>query len=337
MHREGSTPVKLLYLTDTHIRASSPQNRTDDFVETLKSKFREVNEIVRREMVDAILHGGDFFDIPSPSLAVCADFISLMRDAGVPIYGIAGNHDVFGHNPDTLPRTMLGFMDRIGLVKLIHPGQPLFLEKNGVKVQVTGQHYHYDLDRRDPRLDYVIDRVEADVGIHLVHGMLMDRAFIEGVAHTRVDQILDTKAHLTLCGHNHMGWPEVKHEGKIFYNPGGFVRLSNHPADAGRTPQVLLLDTTSGELVMKKIKLTTAPPGDECLDRSKHEEMAFMQQRLADFVQGIRAAGDYKVIDIGAIIDEIASRDGLNAEVREEAMKRIAAAQERLSTGESAS
>ncbi|HEU4965639.1 MAG TPA: metallophosphoesterase [Bacilli bacterium] len=328
--------MKLLYLTDTHIRASSPQNRTDDFVETLKNKFREVNEIARREQVDAILHGGDFFDIPSPSLSVCGDFVSLMSQAGVPIYGIAGNHDVFGHNPDTLPRTVLGFIDRIGVVKLIHPGQPLFLEKDGLKVQVSGQHYHYDLDRRDPRLDYVIDSVEADIGIHLVHGMLMDKAFMEGVAHTRVDQIVDTKAHLTLCGHNHLGWPEIRHDGKIFYNPGGFVRLSNHPNDASRRPQVLLLDMTSGELQIKKIKLKSAPPGDECLDRSKNEEAAFMQQRLAEFVQGIKAAGDYKVIDIEAIIDEIAGRDGLPGEVREEAMGRIAAAQERLSMGENA-
>jgi DNA repair protein SbcD/Mre11 len=321
--------MKLLFLTDTHIRASSPQNRTDDFVNTLKNKFREVNEIAKREGVHAILHGGDFFDIPSPSLAVCGDFVSIMGEAGVPIYGIAGNHDVFGHNPDTLPRTMLGFIDRIGLVKLIHPGQPLFLEQNGIRVQVTGQHYHYDLDRRDPRLDYCVDSVEADVGIHMVHGM-------EGVAHTRVDQIMDTKAHLTLCGHNHMGWPEVKHDGKIFYNPGGFVRLSNHPADAGRTPQVLILDMTSGKMEIKKIKLTSAPKGEECLDRTKNEEAAFMQSRLADFVQGIKAAGEYKVIDIGAIIDEIAGRDGLPKSIREEAMARIAAAQERLSIGENA-
>lgn len=326
--------MKLLYLTDTHIRASSPQNRTDDFVETLKNKFREVNEIARRENVDAILHGGDFFDIPSPSLSVCGDFVSLMAEARVPIYGIAGNHDVFGHNPDTLPRTVLGFIDRIGVVKLIHPGQPLFLEKDGLKVQVTGQHYHYDLDRRDPRLDYVIDEVEADIGIHLVHGMLMDKAFIDGVAHTRVDQIVETKAHLTLCGHNHLGWPEIRHDGKIFYNPGGFVRLSNHPSDASRKPQVLLLDMTNGELQIKKIRLQSAPLGSDCLDRTKNDEAAFMEQRLADFVQGIKAAGDYKVIDIAAIIDEIAGREGLPGNVREEAMQRIAAAQERLAMGE---
>jgi exonuclease SbcD len=326
--------VKFLYLTDTHIRASAPQNRTDDFVGTLKNKMREVNEIAHREGVDAILHGGDFFDIPAPSLAVCGDFVSIMTEARVPIYGIAGNHDVFGHNPDTLPRTVLGFLDRLGIVKLIHPGHPLFLEKQGVRVQITGQHYHYDLDRRDPRLDYVVDKVEADVGIHLVHGMLMDKAFLDGVAHTRVDEILDTKAHLTICGHNHLGWPEIRHDGKMFINPGGFVRLSNHPIEMARTPQVLIIDTTSGVLEIRKVRLKSAPPGEECLDRSKNEEAAFMQQRLAEFVQGIKAAGDYKVIDIEAIIDEIASRDGLPKEVREEAMARIATAQERLSRGE---
>jgi hypothetical protein len=107
--------------------------------------------------------------------------------------------------------------------------------------------------------------------------------------------------------------------------------MSNHPQDAGRAPQVLILDMTGGELKIKKIKLKSAPPGEECLDRSKNEEAAFTQQRLAQFVQGIREAGDYKVIDVGAIIDEIAGREGLPNDVREEAMARIAAAQERLS------
>ena len=114
--------MKLLFLTDTHIRASAPQNRTDDFVATLKNKFREVNEIARREGVDAILHGGDLFDIPSPSLAVCGDFVSIMSEAGVPIYGIAGNHDVFGdkvlHAVGAQARTSSTRKhDRVGLVR----------------------------------------------------------------------------------------------------------------------------------------------------------------------------------------------------------------------------
>ncbi|GIM47163.1 exonuclease SbcD [Collibacillus ludicampi] len=325
--------MKLLYITDTHIRATSPANRTDDFIETLKAKFREVGHLAQMHEVDAILHGGDFFDIPNPSLAICGDFVALMKEWGKPIYGIAGNHDLFGHNPDTLSRTMLGFINRLGIVRLIHPGERVFLEKGGVRVQLSGQHYHYELDRRDPRLDYCIQEKEADVAIHLVHGMLLDRKFMDGVAHTVVDQIVETAADMTLCGHNHLGFPPVETNGKVFYNPGGFVRLSNHPVDVQRIPQALLIDVTDGSLTYRAIPLESAPNGEEVIDCSKKEEAAFMEQRLAQFVQGIKAAGDYKAVDIGAILNEIADRDGLPADVREEAMRRIAAAEERLAAG----
>jgi exonuclease SbcD len=325
--------MKFLYLTDTHIRATTPANRTDDFVATLKEKFREVARLAQAHDVDAILHGGDFFDIPNPSLSVCADFVTLMQEWGKPVYGIAGNHDVFGHNPDTLPRTMLGFISRLGIVRLIAPGERLLLEKGGVRVQLSGQHYHYDLDRRDPRLDYCIPDKEADVAIHLVHGMLLDRKMMDGVAHTVVDQIVETAADVTLCGHNHLGFPPVETNGKLFYNPGGFVRLSNHPQDVKRTPQVLILDLSSGSLTYRAISLSSAPKGEEVIDSSRKEEAAFMEQRLAQFVQGIKAAGDFRAVDIGAILHEIAERDGLPADVREEALRRIAVAEERLAAG----
>ena len=101
--------MRLLYITDTHIRGTSPQNRKDNFPETLQLKFKEVISLAQKYDVLALLHGGDLFDTPSPSLAVCANFIPILAAAGVPLYAIAGNHDLFGHNPSTLERTMLGF------------------------------------------------------------------------------------------------------------------------------------------------------------------------------------------------------------------------------------
>ena len=54
--------MKFLFFTDTHIRGNNPQNRIDDFVQTLNVKLREVFEIAKNEEVDIILHGGDIFD-----------------------------------------------------------------------------------------------------------------------------------------------------------------------------------------------------------------------------------------------------------------------------------
>lgn len=124
--------LRLLYVTDTHIRGTTPRSRTDDFVDALRKKLNEVVDIAEREKVDAVLHGGDLFDRPDLSPAVVRDFARLLRRLKVPIYVVAGNHDVFGHNPDTVDRTMLGLLDAFGTVRLIRPGEKILLEGVGV-------------------------------------------------------------------------------------------------------------------------------------------------------------------------------------------------------------
>ncbi len=87
--------MKLLYLTDTHIRGTSPKNRLDDYYESLKEKLKEISNIIREEKVDYVLHGGDLFDRPDVSVSIVSDFAKIFQDFGVPIYIISGNHDIF--------------------------------------------------------------------------------------------------------------------------------------------------------------------------------------------------------------------------------------------------
>lgn len=324
--------MKFLYFTDSHIRGNAPANRKDNFLDTLRAKFAEVARLAQEHDVRAILHGGDFFDIPNPSLTVVGDFIAVLQGAGKPIYAIAGNHDLFGHNPETLPRTVLGFVARLGLINLLTPGEAVFLHDDRCTVQISGQHYHYDMDRRDPQLDYVIEKSsQAHVAIHLVHGMLMDKAFIAGVPHTTIDQIRHTQADLTICGHNHLGFPDYQLDNKWFVNPGALIRLSNHPHEMTRRPQVLLVECSSKGVMLKRIILQSGAPGTEVLDRSAAELAAYQEERLSSFVQSIRSAGDYKGIDITAVIETIATREGLQSEVKMEALRRIGVVQEKLS------
>lgn len=59
--------MKILYMTDTHIRGTSPRSRTDDFQQAIREKIEEVIDIAERERVDLVLHGGDLFDRPNLS------------------------------------------------------------------------------------------------------------------------------------------------------------------------------------------------------------------------------------------------------------------------------
>jgi exonuclease SbcD len=340
--------VKILYLTDTHIRGTSPRSRLDDLPAALKAKLEEVVDLAKRHGVAAILHGGDLFDRPDVAPAVALDFLRVLMAAPCPIYGIAGNHDVYGFNPQTVPRTMLGLFDGFQLFRLLRPGEKAWIEGDGLKVQVTGQEFHAELDRRNPVLDYCVvpegvggslheRSPEADFAIHLTHGMLLERAFFEGSAHTLLDQVMaHTVADVTFGGHYHPGWSKIYGvDGRLFINPGALVRLGNQAADYRRPIQVVLLTLEKGAPVRAElIPLTSARPGEEVLDRSQEGAQMARERALADFIQGIGDASQFEVLEVQAIMERIAENGGVPAPVKAEALRRLGLAQEELARGE---
>ncbi len=333
--QDGGKGLRLLFVTDTHLRGNSPRSRRDDFPATQREKLQEVVGLARDHRVDVLIHGGDLWENPYPALAVCADYLSVLLSAPVPWLVVSGNHDVFGHNPSTLPRTMLGFLEQLGLVEVLRPGCPVVKEKSGLEVQFSGQPFHHQMDRRDPALDYCVDRVDADVGVHVVHGMLVDRPLPYPAAHTLVSDLPGTRADLTLAGHYHLGFGPREKEGKWFVNPGAMVRISNHPQEMERHPQVLLADIGGpGQLEWELIPLQRARPAGEVLDRSQLEARMAREEKLSQFVQQVQAAGHYGGLNLGEIIRELAQKETIPPQVREEALRRLEKAQEDMEMGE---
>src|SRR5690606_8411834 len=138
--------LKLLFLTDTHIRGTTPKNRKDNLPETLERKFKEIIKIIEDHNIDYVLHGGDLFDRPDISVSIVGNFASILKNFKVPIYIVCGNHDVYGHNPDTINRTMLGLLDTLKVVRIIDKDEVIYLRKDGIKVQLSGQPYTYNVD-----------------------------------------------------------------------------------------------------------------------------------------------------------------------------------------------
>ena len=321
--------MRLLFLTDTHIRGTSPRSRTDDYQQTIKRKLLEVKEMVQRNKVDVVLHGGDVFDRPNLSPAIVRDFVQLFQQFEVPIYAVAGNHDMYGHNPSTLDRTMLGLLDTLGIIQLLKEGQPIPLEKDGLLVQLSGQAFHFELDHRDRADDYgVTNEIGADYCIHIVHGMLVDRPLPEGIAYTLIEQLdLPTAADILLTGHYHAGFPIHQQNGKYIVNPGALARVNNHPSEIRRIPQVVLIELNDS-ISIELIPLSTAEKGENVLDRTYLEQAAYRQSQFASFAQEIRAIGNFRSVDIAQVIEEIAQSTDIEPEVKQETLRRIAAAQE---------
>ncbi len=324
--------MKFLYFTDSHIRGTNPKSRTDSFFHTVKIKLQEIQSIAAEEKVHAVLHGGDLFDRPDVSISVMNEIIPILKSFPAPIYAISGNHDIYGHNPITLPRTMMGLLDTLGIIHLIN-NQRLLLHDEETTVQLSGSPYIYGIDREENRALYIVDERDssADYAIHLVHGFLMTGDVKAIFANTLIDDILDTKADLTLSGHLHDGFPTTEVEGKVFANPGAIVRISNSMTELKRRPKILLIDVKKNSATITERNLKSARPGSEILDRTEIEMHKFKRRELAEFKESIDRTGNYDRINFFDLLADISANEKLDPAIKEEAMLRIAQVQERRS------
>ncbi|MBM7837717.1 DNA repair exonuclease SbcCD nuclease subunit [Alkalihalobacillus xiaoxiensis] len=321
--------IKFVYFTDTHIRGTTPKNRLDAFPETLKDKINQVLTIAEKEEVDFLLHGGDVFDRPDLSPSTVGQFAQLFRKAPAPIYTISGNHDTFGHNPATVSRTMLGLLDAFGILTLIHPEAPVLIEKGDLRVQLSGQPYHYDLDQRDVKLDYYpANETNADVLIHMVHSMLVEKALPEGVAHTLVDHIWGTTADILFTGHFHSGFGIKEREGTFICNPGALARINNHWTEMERMPKVVIGKVSESGIELEEVELQ-AKKGSEVLDRTYVERASHQEEKLHEFVQQVKERAQFQTLQMNDIIREIAAMSNVEDKVRQEALRRMTLIEER--------
>jgi DNA repair protein SbcD/Mre11 len=320
--------LKILFFTDTHIRGTTPKNRKDDLFDTLEKKINEIVQISNSNNVDFVLHGGDLFDRPDVSVSIVSRFVTILNKFKAPIYIISGNHDVYGHNPQTIYRTMLGLFNAMGIIHLIDEGEVIFLKKDNITVQLTGQPYTYSIDEKININKYKVEKIDkrVDFSIHMVHGMLLDRPFIKGIPYTLIDDIKDTKADITLAGHYHSGFGIIKSDDKYFVNPGSIIRITNSLREIERIPQVVMI-TLEDNIKIELIPLKSALPGEEVLNRQEIENFIFKNERLTQFKQSVDSTANFEKLDINEILLNISLAEEVSDKVKQEALRRISLSQ----------
>ena len=255
--------MRVIYLTDTHIKSDTPETRKDNFLDTVSHKLQEVAALCRDLQVDFVIHGGDLFDQPHPDQASLELMHRFLKELVIPFYCVAGNHDLVNQQLSSLRVAALSSLAANNFI-LLQPGEKTYLSDGNCVIQLSGQHFYAGIDRSNNGAAYIVKKVACDFAIHVVHGMLLPKAFSEQVACTLISDIVSTEADFTLGAHAHLGY-EVELDGKYFINPGSLVRLTNLPRETTRRPQVLLLDL-SNTPSYRFISLKTALPASEVLN-----------------------------------------------------------------------
>ena len=87
--------MKFAHLADNHLgyRQYNLQEREKDFYDN----FAEVIDKIIEERVDFVVHSGDLFEFPKPpieALLTVLEGLRRLKDRGIEVYAIPGNHDI---------------------------------------------------------------------------------------------------------------------------------------------------------------------------------------------------------------------------------------------------
>ncbi len=139
--------IKAIVTSDNHLGVYYARMRPD-LLERRRRRLqlgfeRAVDEAVARK-VDLFLQAGDLFDRPDPRNAdrrFVAEQLRRLRDAGIPVFGIAGNHDSprsYGYDGGVSPHEELQALGGIHLFRGSDSLQTETLDIRGHRVSISG-------------------------------------------------------------------------------------------------------------------------------------------------------------------------------------------------------
>lgn len=290
--------IKLLWRTDVHHADIGPLSRTDTWADTVLGKLEQVGKLA--EGHDAVLDGGDFFHVKSPtrnSHALVQGVARVHAKYPCPVYGNIGNHDVKYGDWNFLPESPLGVLFETGVFQPCYGDEyERILSKDGVTVQIYGVPYHgttYDYNR------FRAIRKKADFLVVMGHQLASPDGgtMFEGediIAYRDLPDICPD-ADVFCFGHWHknQGVKVLGENGPVVVNVGSLTRGSLSLDDLTRVPAVVSLAFEKGKPVTyNEIPLKVAPP-EEIFDltgrQRETQKASALEEFAAKFEEALKA------------------------------------------------
>jgi DNA repair exonuclease SbcCD nuclease subunit len=305
--------MRILFLTDTHLKGVNPMYRTGNFFGHIERKLEEAVFLARKNSVDVIIHGGDLFDAPLISLNLCDEIVDLMEKAGIPWNIVRGNHDDIVHNPAMSGQTILNHIFR---------RSPLVQHLDTIeteKVMVHGYDYYHGIED-DLKKDGLFHNLkDGKKHIAVIHAFVTKEPFNPKVMHVIIEQI-KSDFDLVLLGHYHGEFGVVQHDRTTFVSIGALARMSVAKLDVERMPNVLFIDTENS--ILRVIPLLEAEPAEKVFDLSAVSDKQDFSRTIEDFINSLEST-KFQGLNLLGVIEELGKSQDCDREVIDEIVKRV--------------
>ena len=317
-------PVRLVWRTDVHMADVSPVSRTDDWVEAICDKLRQIGKIAWETKAQAVLDGGDSFHVKSP---VRTSHRTLRRTAEIhkegypcPVYANFGNHDSVYSDIRWLHQQPLGVLFETEVFHRLYDEHEALFEVDGVTVRVVGVPYHgvnYDRDRLR------IEKGDEDYLVVVAHLLATDttkESFYDGEDVIRYSDLRDLDPDVWCFGHWHKDQGITKiAEGKWVVNIGSLTRGSLSQDNLERSPACAVLAFGPQGIHIERRDLRVAP-ASEVFDVKGRAQVEMRNTVIDNFAQKMGALMTSKQTGGKSLEDALRETPGVPEPVRERAV-----------------
>ena len=280
--------VQILHCSDTHLDKNfniANLARAQERKEDLNKNFSAAVDYALKNRPDLFLMTGDIFDRVSPSNAariLVTQKIRQLKEAGISVFIIGGNHDVPKLGSQHLA---IDLLSSAGLATVFSKSDEFgrrILQIDGKSVCVIGKSYYSQVEGQNPLRGLKIP-IEGDYNLLLIHGSLQGLNVVSSVPEMasqnpfRPEDIKVGVNYLAL-GHFHNHY-ERDHEGCKIVNPGSMEKLSW--AEMNDEKGFVWAELNGSEASSEFIRLETRPMEKYILNLSKNEDYS---PTLKDYV-----------------------------------------------------
>jgi DNA repair exonuclease SbcCD nuclease subunit len=310
--------IRLVWRTDVHLSDQPPVSRRDDWAETIFGKLRQVALVAGKVGASAILDGGDFFHVKSPtrnSHALIRRVAEEQSSYPCPVYGNVGNHDCIYGDYSYLDQQPLGVLFATGVFHRCYDDHEAVFEKDGVKVRVVGVPYHgtvYDYER--------FRRIQRKDETHLVcmaHVLASPSggAMFENEDIVKYHDLTEFAPDTFLFGHWHKDQGVVNVGYKVVVNIGSLTRGALSQDESIRRPACAVLSFEQGKPVQVRVVRLKVSPVDAVFDVEGRIRAESRTMTMDAFVESVRKK---LIVEKGKPLEDvIASMEDVPPKVRE--------------------
>jgi DNA repair exonuclease SbcCD nuclease subunit len=204
--------MKFALLSDVHLLGDKPIGRIDDIKTTQFVKFRFILDWCRDNNA-ILLQAGDLVNRPR-NWYLLPEIMDILKEYGVKIFCVAGQHDVYMYSRDAIQATSLGILEKAGLVNILPPRR-YHLDYIDSDISIYGASYGQMLP--EPQTE--------GFNIGVIHASIAEHAIYPGQNYMDALTFLkdNPKYDIILCGDIHQKFMKT-FKGRFILNSGPMIR-----------------------------------------------------------------------------------------------------------------